>query len=150
MGYTKKQLETAMMMLLTDTLPTIECEKVKKEGNMYCSRCDECMMEQYVKKAKQHLKLYKSLDLPDDGNALTYYAYQMVEERTAKAYELEEMTELEALKDGSDWLMENIALQKILFINAYGFKEFTERIRLDSGQKPYVLKEKLRNAKYYK
>lgn len=150
MGYTKKQLETAMMMLLTDTLSTIECEKVKKEGNMYCSRCDECMMAQYINKSKDHLKAYKAFDLPTNENPQIYYAYKILEERSAKAYEFEKLTEEEALKEGSSWLFEDVMHQKIKFINAYGFKEFTEVIRLDSGQKPYVLKEKLRNAKYYR
>ena len=39
-------------MLLSDVLPTIYCEKVEKEGNWDCERCDDCMFEQYIKKTK--------------------------------------------------------------------------------------------------
>lgn len=150
MGYTKKQLETAMMMLLTDTLSTMDCEKVKKEGTMYCSRCDECMMAQYIKKSKEHLKLYKAFGLSTANDPLTYYAYEILEEKRSKAYDLEGIAEEEALEEGEAWLTEDVLYQKIKFINAYGFTESKEIIRLDHGQKPYGLKEELRNAKYYR
>ena len=52
MKFTKKQLITAMHLLLDETLPSIECSKIKQEGNMNCHRCDECMLEQYIKRAK--------------------------------------------------------------------------------------------------
>jgi len=50
--YTKQQLRNAMYLLLDDALPKIECEKVEREGNWRCHRCDNCMFEQYVKRAK--------------------------------------------------------------------------------------------------
>jgi hypothetical protein len=52
MKYTKKELEMAMYLLLDDTLSKIECEKIKKEGNWNCHRCDECMKQQYIKRVK--------------------------------------------------------------------------------------------------
>jgi hypothetical protein len=52
MNYTKEQLKNAMLLLLDDVLPIMECEKVKKEGNMYCDRCNECMFNQYLKRVK--------------------------------------------------------------------------------------------------
>lgn len=52
MRYTKEQLKTAMYLLMDDALPSIHCEKIEKQGNWQCDRCDDCMFEQYVKKAK--------------------------------------------------------------------------------------------------
>jgi hypothetical protein len=52
MRYTKKQLKNAMFLLLDDCLPNLDCEKIRKEGNWNCNRCDECMFEQYLKKSK--------------------------------------------------------------------------------------------------
>lgn len=52
MRYTKKELELAMYLLLDEVLSSIKCEKVKKEGNWYCNRCDECMKNQYIKRVK--------------------------------------------------------------------------------------------------
>ena len=48
----KAEKETAMYLLLDKTLPLFDCEKIKQEGNYRCDRCDDCMFEQYVKKAK--------------------------------------------------------------------------------------------------
>jgi hypothetical protein len=59
--YTKAQLLNAMYLLLDDTLKHIECEKVKKEGNWDCHRCDDCMFEQYLKKSKQGIMCRKTL-----------------------------------------------------------------------------------------
>ena len=50
--YTKEQLKNAMYLLLDDVLPEIDCQKVVKEGNWECDRCDDCMFEQYIKKVK--------------------------------------------------------------------------------------------------
>lgn len=52
MRYTKEQIKNAMYLLLDDILLSLECEKVKKQGNWDCHRCDECMFEQYIKKSK--------------------------------------------------------------------------------------------------
>ena len=52
MKYTKKELELAMYLLLDEVLPSIECQKIIKEGNENCNRCDLCMMEQYIKRIK--------------------------------------------------------------------------------------------------
>lgn len=52
MKYTKKELELAMYLLLDEALPLIECQKIKKQGNYECDRCDECMKEQYIKRIK--------------------------------------------------------------------------------------------------
>ena len=52
MRYTKEQIKTAMYLLLDDVLPKLECQKVKKEGNWNCDRCDDCMFEQYIKRTK--------------------------------------------------------------------------------------------------
>lgn len=50
MGYTKKELELAMYLLLDETLPYIQCIKVEMHGNSECNRCDTCMMKQYIKR----------------------------------------------------------------------------------------------------
>jgi hypothetical protein len=52
MRYTKEQLKTAMFLLLDVALPHIFCEKIEKEGNWRCKRCDSCMFEQLIKRAK--------------------------------------------------------------------------------------------------
>jgi hypothetical protein len=52
MNFTKEQLRNAMFLLLDDVLPYMECESIKKRGNYLCDRCDECMFNQYIKKAK--------------------------------------------------------------------------------------------------
>ena len=52
MGCTKVQLKRAIYLLLDDTLPSMECELIKKRGNYKCDRCDDCMFEQYLAKAK--------------------------------------------------------------------------------------------------
>lgn len=52
MRHTKEQLQNAMYLLLDDVLPLMKCEKVQKEGNWDCDRCDDCMFEQYIKRAK--------------------------------------------------------------------------------------------------
>ena len=52
MRYTKRQLTRAMYLLLDEVLPSIECELIKQRGNYLCDRCDDCMFEQYLKRAK--------------------------------------------------------------------------------------------------
>lgn len=52
MKYTKKELELGMYLLLDETLSSIECKKVKTDGNWDCDRCDECMFGQYIKRIK--------------------------------------------------------------------------------------------------
>lgn len=52
MKFTKKELMNAFLLYLDDSLPSFECEKIKKEGNWNCNRCDICMMKQYLKKAQ--------------------------------------------------------------------------------------------------
>lgn len=52
MRYTKEQLKNAMYLLLDETLHNIHCNKVEKEGNWDCDRCDDCMFEQYIKRSK--------------------------------------------------------------------------------------------------
>lgn len=52
MRITKKELLNAFLLYLDDSLPSFECEKIEKEGNWDCDRCDICMMKQYIKKAK--------------------------------------------------------------------------------------------------
>lgn len=56
MHYTKDQLTKAMYLLLDDVLPLTECEKIKKQGNWDCHRCDDCMFEQYINKVKKEGK----------------------------------------------------------------------------------------------
>jgi len=41
-----------MYLLLDEALPNIECELIKERGNYLCDRCDDCMFEQYLKRAK--------------------------------------------------------------------------------------------------
>lgn len=52
MRYTKAQLTNAVYLLLDVALPHIKCEKVEKEGNWRCDRCDDCMFEQLLKRSK--------------------------------------------------------------------------------------------------
>jgi hypothetical protein len=52
LGCTKKQLRTAMYLLLDEALPHIKCELIEKRGNNMCDRCDDCMMEQLIRRAK--------------------------------------------------------------------------------------------------
>ena len=52
MRYTKKQLLQAMYLFMDDALPKFECEIYRKNGSVDCTRCDDCMIEQYLKKAK--------------------------------------------------------------------------------------------------
>lgn len=52
MKFTKKQMIDAFLLFLDDALPSFECEKIEKEGNSNCDRCDLCMMQQYLNKAK--------------------------------------------------------------------------------------------------
>jgi hypothetical protein len=52
LGCTKKQLRTAMYLLLDEALPHIKCELIEKRGNYMCDRCDDCMMEQLIRRAK--------------------------------------------------------------------------------------------------
>jgi len=60
-GFTKKQLLTAALLILDENVQHIECELIKKEGNLYCdtylktgtwSNCTNCMLNQYLAKAK--------------------------------------------------------------------------------------------------
>lgn len=53
MKFTKKEMMNAFLLFLDDVLPNFECEKIKKEGNASCWRCDLCMMQQYIKKVRQ-------------------------------------------------------------------------------------------------
>lgn len=52
MKFTKKEITNAFLLYLDDSLPNFECEKIQKEGNSNCHRCDICMMEQYLKRVK--------------------------------------------------------------------------------------------------
>ena len=52
MKFTKKEMMNAFLLFLDDALPSFECEKIKREGNSKCLRCDLCMMEQYIKKVR--------------------------------------------------------------------------------------------------
>lgn len=52
MKYTKAQLKKAMYLLLDVALPHIQCELIEQRGNYLCDRCDDCMFEQLIKKAK--------------------------------------------------------------------------------------------------
>ncbi|MBU5331758.1 hypothetical protein KQI61_06075 [Anaerocolumna aminovalerica] len=63
MKYTKKQIETAFYLLLDEHLKDIECELIKKRGNYLCKRCDDCMLEQYLKRAKAGEKCRKELKI---------------------------------------------------------------------------------------
>lgn len=49
---TKAELRTAFYLFLDDALPTFTCKLIEKRGNYLCGRCDNCMMEQYIKRAK--------------------------------------------------------------------------------------------------
>lgn len=41
-----------MYLLLDDVLPLMNCKLIEGRGNYRCDRCDECMFEQYLKRAK--------------------------------------------------------------------------------------------------
>jgi hypothetical protein len=50
---TKAQIKRAFYLYLDMALPQLECELIEKRGNWDCpKRCDDCMFEQYMKKAK--------------------------------------------------------------------------------------------------
>lgn len=48
----KRQLFSAFLLYLDDTLKNKKCEKVQNEGNYNCKRCDICMMNQYIERIK--------------------------------------------------------------------------------------------------
>jgi len=50
--YTKKEILNGFLLFLDENLKNVDCEKVRKEGNWDCDRCDECMIWQYVIKYK--------------------------------------------------------------------------------------------------
>jgi len=52
MKYTKQQLTKAMYLLLDEVLPLMNCKLIEERGNFKCDRCDDCMFEQYLKRAK--------------------------------------------------------------------------------------------------
>ena len=52
MKYTKQQLTRATYLLLDEVLPLMDCKLIEQRGNYLCNRCDECMLEQYLKRAK--------------------------------------------------------------------------------------------------
>ena len=41
-----------MYLLLDEALPSIKCKLIEERGNFKCDRCDDCMFEQYLKRAK--------------------------------------------------------------------------------------------------
>jgi hypothetical protein len=49
---TKAQYKTAIYLLLDQALPHIKCELIEKRGNYLCDRCDDCMLEQLLRRAK--------------------------------------------------------------------------------------------------
>lgn len=49
---TKAELRTAFYLFLDDALPTFTCKLIEKRGNYLCDRCDKCMMEQYIERAR--------------------------------------------------------------------------------------------------
>ena len=63
MNYTKEQIKTAMYLLLDEHLKDIECELIKQRGNYLCNRCDDCMFDQYIKRAKAGEKCRKELGI---------------------------------------------------------------------------------------
>jgi len=52
MKYTKQQLTRSMYLLLDEVLPLMNCKLIEERGNYLCNRCDDCMFEQYLKRAK--------------------------------------------------------------------------------------------------
>jgi hypothetical protein len=52
MRFTKSQVKRAFYLFMDFALPKCECEIVAKEGNWRCKRCDDCVFEQYINKAK--------------------------------------------------------------------------------------------------
>lgn len=65
MKYTKKQLKKAMYLLLDKTLPDIKCDLIEKRGNYLCDRCDDCMFEQLITRAKSEELCRKQKERPD-------------------------------------------------------------------------------------
>lgn len=54
MKFTKKQMMDAFLLFLDDSLPTFNCRKIEKNGNVIClQRCDICMLKQYLSRVKQ-------------------------------------------------------------------------------------------------
>ena len=41
-----------MYLLLDEVLPLMNCKLIEERGNFKCNRCDDCMFEQYLKRAK--------------------------------------------------------------------------------------------------
>lgn len=41
-----------MYLLLDEALPLMNCKLIEQRGNYLCSRCDDCMFEQYLERAK--------------------------------------------------------------------------------------------------
>lgn len=52
MKFTKKEMMNAFLLYLDDSLKRFECEKIEKQGNSECYRCDLCMMKQYIQKVR--------------------------------------------------------------------------------------------------
>ena len=52
MKFTKKEMMNAFILFLDDALPTFTCEKIDREGNSRCHRCDLCMMRQYLERVR--------------------------------------------------------------------------------------------------
>lgn len=67
MKYTKEQLKTAMYLFLDDFLPSFECKKIAVQGNWQCNRCDDCMFEQYLKRAKTGEQCRKVREVSIEG-----------------------------------------------------------------------------------
>jgi hypothetical protein len=59
---TKSQLRTALYLLLDEALPHIKCKLIEERGNYLCERCDDCMMEQLIHRAKYGEKPKKITD----------------------------------------------------------------------------------------
>ncbi len=54
MNFTKKEMMDAFLLFLDDVIHTFDCKQVKEKGNKYCkSRCDLCIVEQYLSLAKK-------------------------------------------------------------------------------------------------
>lgn len=52
MKFTKKEMMNAFFLFLDDALPTFNCDKIEREGNSSCNRCDICMMKQYLARVR--------------------------------------------------------------------------------------------------
>ena len=59
---TKGELRTAMYLLLDEALPHMKCKLIERRGNYLCHRCDDCMMEQLIRRAKDGEKPRKVKD----------------------------------------------------------------------------------------